>query len=395
MSHHPVAGFRFSGIHCGIKSNGKPDLGMIVADAPVACAGVYTTNQVVAAPVVLSQSHLRDHQQAQVVVINSGNANACTGAVGDTDALRMAQETAELVECDIRDVQVCSTGVIGAPLPMDAVSQGIKDAHEAVHSDRLDAFGDAICTTDTFRKMRSARLSIGNRTIHIAGVSKGAGMIHPNMATMLGVVVTDAPIAAPTLNEMWATICGQTFNAITVDGDTSTNDTALIMASGKAGGAALTGEELAEFEQALLSLTTELAKDIVRDAEGGTKVIEICVSRAPSTTDARQVAETIALSPLVKTAFHGEDPNWGRIIAATGRSGVSINPEKLSLSIGGHDIYRNGRWLGSEAEARAHQVMKTDEYGLIVDLGIGQDSHKIYTCDLSAEYVAINADYRS
>jgi glutamate N-acetyltransferase/amino-acid N-acetyltransferase len=220
-------------------------------------------------------------------------------------------------------------------------------------------------------------------------------MIHPNMATMLGFVVTDAPVSPTNLDIVWRRVCAQSFNAITIDGDTSTNDTALLMASGAAGGPLLTGSELEEFETLLLEVAGELARDIVRDAEGGTKLVEIRVTGAACEADVLLASNAVALSPLVKTAMHGEDPNWGRIIAAAGRSGAAIDPDALCLWIGDVLLYDRGQWLGTDAEAKAHEIMKRPEYGLRLDLGIGGAERTVFTCDLSADYIRINADYRS
>ena len=390
-----VGGFRFAGIHCGIKKQGALDLALIVADEPAPCAGVFTTNQIVAAPVVQSRERLLKSPRARAIVINSGNANACTGLQGERDAEQMAQTLAESLHCHPRDIQVCSTGVIGAPLPMDVVTAGIQNATNALTDHGLDAAAQAICTTDTFPKMREMTVTIGDRTIRAAGISKGAGMIHPNMATMLGFVVTDAPIHDDELQSLWVRICQKSFNAITIDGDTSTNDTALLMASGAVGGPHLTGSELNAFESALLEMTAELAKDIVRDAEGGTKVVDIQVTGAEDIDAAKTVANTIALSPLVKTAIHGEDPNWGRIIAAAGRSGVRLDPHALRLKMNEVVLYEKGQWLGTAAEKEACAVMRTPEYQISLDLGAGPAKHSVYTCDFSADYVRINADYRS
>ena len=395
MSHPKVRGFRFAGIHCGIKKNDALDMALIVAETPVPCAGVYTTNQIVAAPVVQSRDKLALSPYAQAIVINSGNANACTGLQGDKDAEHMANHLANHLGCTGDHVQVCSTGVIGAPLPMDIVSKGISRATEALSDGTLLECAQAICTTDTFPKMRQTSITVGNRTFQAAGMSKGAGMIHPNMATMLGFVVTDAPIDPEDLQALWVRMCQKSFNAITIDGDTSTNDTALIMASGAEGGASLKGDALKSFECALLDMTAELAKDIVRDAEGGTKVVDIQVSGAQHLEDAKIAANTIALSPLVKTAIHGEDPNWGRIIAAAGRSGAQLDPNALRLSMNEVLLYDRGRWLGTEAEKKASDVMSTPEYRIQLDLGVGSAEHSVYTCDFSADYVRINADYRS
>ena len=390
-----VGGFRFAGLSCGIKKSGKADLGLIVANAPVACAGVFTTNQVVAAPVVQSQARLHERNMARAIIVNSGNANACTGAQGEADARRMAALVAGVVGCVPRDVQVCSTGVIGAPLPMDKIESGLTPLMDALRTDGLEDFADAICTTDTHRKVRSAHAKIGDRTVRVAGASKGAGMIHPNMATMLGFVVTDAPIDPEDLKQIWKEVCARSFNAITVDGDTSTNDTALVMASGAAGGGPLKGADLASFQALLLEVASELAKDIVRDAEGATKLVEVVVSGASCVQDAILASNAIALSPLVKTAIHGEDPNWGRIVAAAGRSGAKVNPTAMCLWIGDVMLYENGAWLGSSAEADAHQIMKRPEFSLRLDLGTGSVKRTVFTCDFSADYVRINADYRS
>lgn len=388
MKQFTVPGFKFAGVACGIKKSGAPDLAIIVADRPVPCAGRFTTNRVVAAPVVQSRARLKASGRAQFVVINSGNANACTGAQGAADARRMAELTGAAAL-----TQVCSTGVIGAPLPMAALESGIPKALTAASIEGLADFAEAIRTTDGFRKLRATTVEVDGRSYTIAGAAKGAGMIHPNMATMLGFVLTDAPLDAATLDALWGRLCGESFNAITVDGDTSTNDTALMLASGE--GPSLSGAALAKFEAAARDLTRELALDIVRDAEGGTKVVSIIIDGAPTDADARVVADAIALSPLVKTAFHGEDPNWGRIIAAAGRSGVPVDADAMRLSIGGIPLFEDGRWLGAEAEAKAHTVMTGAEYPLMLSLGMGDGHCVVHTCDFSRDYIRINADYRS
>ena len=391
-----VRGFSFAGIACGIKKSGKPDMALLVAHDGAACAGVFTQNQIVAAPVVLSRGYLKQDGRARAVVINSGNANACTGERGDRDAVSMTQRVADHLGCAARDVQVCSTGVIGAPLPMQTVEAGIDAAFDALGKGTLEDFGEAICTTDTRRKVRGIELELGGRTIRIAGCSKGAGMIHPNMATMLGVVVTDAPVDSDDLDRLWRGVCDRSFNAITIDGDTSTNDTALLLASGAAGGSPLTGTDLDFLEAAIEEVAGELARDIIRDGEGATKLVRITVSSAASDVDVRVAANAVALSPLVKTAIHGEDPNWGRIIAAAGRSGAKVVPEKMKLWIGDVAIYLDGVWQGSSAESAAHEVMLTADYPIRLDLGThGEHMRTIFTCDFSADYVRINADYRS
>jgi glutamate N-acetyltransferase/amino-acid N-acetyltransferase len=390
-----VAGFRFAGVEAGIKKRGGPDVAVIVADEVVACAGVFTTNLVVAAPVVRSRASLGDAPRARAVVVNSGNANACTGASGERDAAEMADRVATALGCAPRDVQVCSTGVIGAPLPMDKVRAGLDAALAQATPEGLPAFARAIMTTDTRPKVRHAQVEIAGRAVTAAGACKGAGMIHPNMATMLGFVVTDANVGADDLTAVWRRVCGRTFNAISVDGDTSTNDTALCLASGRAGGEALQGAELEAFEHLLEGVAGELARDIVRDAEGATKLVALTVGGAASEADARRAASTAATSPLVKTAIHGEDPNWGRLVAAVGRSGAAVDPARLSVRIGEVTIFSENRWHGAEAEKAANAVMKTPEFGITLDLGLGNHAHTVFTCDFSADYVRINADYRS
>jgi glutamate N-acetyltransferase/amino-acid N-acetyltransferase len=390
-----VAGFRFGGIAAGIKKRGGPDLAVIVADDLVACAGVFTRNLVVAAPVVQSRAHLAEAPRARAVIVNSGNANACTADVGTRDAATMAALVAAGLGCEARDVQVCSTGVIGAPLPMDKVTAGVPVVLAEAVPEGLPAFARAIMTTDTRPKVRWDTATIGGRHVTAAGACKGAGMIHPDMATMLGFVVTDAQVGGADLVAIWRRVCGRTFNAISVDGDTSTNDTALCLASGRAGGEALTGEALLALEALLERVAGELAKDIVRDAEGATKLVAITVRGAASESDARRAANTVATSPLVKTAVHGEDPNWGRLVAAAGRSGARVEVERVTVKIGDVVIFAEHRWHGGEAEKAANAVMQRPEFEVTLDLGLGEHAHTVYTCDFSADYVRINADYRS
>jgi glutamate N-acetyltransferase/amino-acid N-acetyltransferase len=307
----------------------------------------------------------------------------------------MARLAAEALGCAPRDIQVCSTGVIGAPLPMERVEEGLPRLVQSARADGLPDFARAIMTTDTRPKQRGRWLDLDGRRIAIAGACKGAGMIHPNMATMLGFVLTDAPLDEADLVAVWTRVAGRSFNAISVDGDTSTNDTALCLASGAAGGPPLKDAELEAFERALAEVAGELARDIVRDAEGATKVVAVTVSGAPSEADARRAADAIATSPLVKTALHGEDPNWGRMVAAVGRSGCPIDTARVRVEVGGFVVFQANAWAGAEAEKAAHAVMCTPEYGVALDLGLGDAQFTIFTCDLSADYVRINADYRS
>lgn len=410
-----VRGFRFGGIHAGIKRGERLDFGLIFCDHGASCAGVFTQNQVVAAPVTLSRQHLKESSLVYAVVANSGNANACTGEEGYRAAAQMCDEVAQALSSlgtsfSAEQVQVASTGVIGAPLPISLLSKALPELISALETDQLKTFATAIMTTDNRPKSRAIKLNLEGvvgagrtREVTLSACSKGAGMIHPHMATMLAYMVTDAQIDSVDLQSLWAEVCDHSFNAITIDGDTSTNDTALILASGQAitenldhsTQAPLKGEALRLFTESAKILATALAVDILRDGEGVEHVAELIVNGARNRAEARQVAETVALSPLVKTAMNGQDPNWGRIIAAVGRSGVKIDPHRITLSIGGATIYDRGRWCGLEAEALAHEAMVGAEYPIELDLDLGQGSFTLYTTDLSAQYVKINADYRS
>ena len=406
-----VAGFRFYGGYAGIKKRERDDLALLLAAEGTRCVGVFTTNQVVAAPVVQSRARLAQSDRVRAVIANSGNANACTGARGDADALEMSALAARALRdaghpCEEPEVQVCSTGVIGAPLPIEKIAAHAPLAVAGLREGGLEDFARAIMTTDTRPKARALSLTLpageGSAqgtpplTVRVAGASKGAGMIHPNMATMLAYVCTDAHLPPHALAPLWRRVCDKSFNAISIDGDTSTNDTALLLSSGEALGApALTPAQLAAFEEGLTCLARELALDILRDGEGVEHVLHLTVSGARDAVEARRVAETVALSPLVKTALNGKDPNWGRVIAAVGRSGVRVEPAALSLWIGEVPVYSKGVWRGVEAERAAHDVMVGTEYSARVDLGGGEASFTLYSTDLSAEYVRINADYRS
>lgn len=403
-----MKGFSFYGGHAGIKKNEEcKDLGIIVAPQGCHYAVVFTQNQIQAAPVVLSQAHYKKSEILYAVICNSGNANACTGAQGHADALAMCSVLQEaLYEIDlsicIDQIQVCSTGVIGAPLPIDSILSHIPYAMSALDSNHTLQFAEAIMTTDTRPKMRSLTFttnrvdSTKNDTYTLWGAVKGAGMIHPNMATMLAFICTDAPIPTQSIKVMWQEVCDQSFNAITIDGDTSTNDTALFMSSGVSlGEQDLSTQDLNSFQCILQDLALSLALDILRDGEGVHHVVHIEVKGAHSIKDARQIAQTIALSPLVKTAIHGKDPNWGRIIAAIGRSQVKINPQSIDLSIEDTMIYKQGTWQGEASEVHAHTHMCTAEYKMTIDLHLGEAACTVYGTDLSKDYVSINADYRS
>jgi len=387
-------GFRAAGISAGIKANGNPDLALLVADAPAQVAAVYTTNKVLAAPVIVSQEHLkRSGGTARAIVVNSGCANSCTGDTGLRDARAMAEQTARLVGCPVEQVLVASTGVIGVALPMDKVRRGIPAAFDALGADQGPAAARAIMTTDVAPKESAARISIGGREASIGGMCKGAGMIEPMMATMLGFVTTDASVPKPLLDRALREAVDQTFNAITVDGDSSTNDCVLLLASG-ASGVVVDDTGYGTFVEGLTAVCRELALAIVRGGEGATKLVAINVTGAATATEARKAAKVIANSLLVKTAIHGGDPNWGRLICAAGRADVTFDASRAGVTIGSLVLFKDGQPHDELAPAAA-EYLKGTELSIGVDLGAGTASSTVWTCDLSAEYVRINADYRT
>jgi glutamate N-acetyltransferase/amino-acid N-acetyltransferase len=384
-------GFRAAGISAGIKANGNPDLALLVADAPAQVAAVYTTNKVLAAPVIVSQEHLkRSGGTARAIVVNSGCANSCTGDTGLRDARAMAEQTARLVGCPVEQVLVASTGVIGVALPMDKVQSGIPAAFDALGADQGPAAARAIMTTDVAPKESAARISIGGREASIGGMCKGAGMIEPMMATMLGFVTTDASVPRPLLDRALREAVDQTFNAITVDGDSSTNDCVLLLASG-ASGVVVDEAGYGTFVDGLSVVCKELALAIVRGGEGATKLVTINVTGAATSTEARKAAKVIANSLLVKTAIHGGDPNWGRLMCAAGRAGVTFDASRAGVTIGSLVLFKDGQPHDERAPAAA-EYLKGTELSIGVDLGAGTASSTVWTCDLSAEYVRINAD---
>ncbi len=400
MSKLPVtelpSGFRYAACAAGIKKSGKPDLAMIVADQPAVCAGTFTTNRVIAAPVVLTRERIRSGK-CQAILINSGNANACTGEQGLADARRCSALAAGVLAIDPELVAVCSTGVIGVPLPMARFEEHLPMLARQLSGDRAEAVAEAMRTTDAFPKMVSRQVMIDGRLCRLAGLAKGAGMIHPDMATMLAFVMTDATLDAGLADTLLRKAVSRTFNRITVDRDTSTNDTVLLLASGAAGSAALVPEspEARLFASALEEVLLELAKMIVRDGEGSTKLVRIQVDGAPCEADALTVARSIATSSLVKTAFFGADANWGRIIAAAGYAGVDIDQNRVRILFDDVPMVERGLGLGAGQEATATAVLKQAEFTVTVDLGLGTGSAWYYTADLGYEYVRINADYRS
>jgi glutamate N-acetyltransferase / amino-acid N-acetyltransferase len=392
------AGFRAAGVACGIKSEkGRKDLALLVADQPAAAAAVFTTNKLRAAPVVLGRETMKAGR-LRAIVVNSGNANSCTGHPGMADARTMAAEAAKAIGTTPGEVLVGSTGIIGQRLPMDKVIAGIADAeaHLADDSDAAMAFAEGIMTTDIRPKMFGASGTVGGARVIVAGACKGAGMISPNMATMLAYLTTDAAMMPDVLQAALAEAVEESFNAITVDGHGSTNDTVAILASGAAGGDEIAAGTPAyhAFLVLLKQVCTDLAVKIVADGEGATRVVEVRVEGAASVDDAKLAARAVANSPLVKCAVHGSDPNWGRVVSAVGYSGAKIDVAKLQHWIGNALVYADETPTAFDEDACA-EYMKGDRVLLRVDLGAGDATATVTTCDLSKEYVTINADYHT
>jgi glutamate N-acetyltransferase / amino-acid N-acetyltransferase len=387
-------GFKGVGIHCGIKKY-KKDLAMIVSDYPATAAGVFTLNKVQAAPVLVCKKHLSENSYFRAIVVNSGNANACTGERGYHDAVEMAVTSANELGISPAEIFVSSTGVIGEPLPMVKVNEGIRIAAGNLSDDDIHSAACAIMTTDTFAKEASTSFEVEGKTVTIYGMAKGSGMIHPNMATMLGFVLTDAAIEKNAFQSLLSKVNDRTFNRIVVDGDTSTNDMVIAMANGASGINVNPKSAVYQlFEDKLFFVLKKLALDIVRDGEGATKLIEINVYGALTDEDAVKAARTVSLSPLVKTAIHGEDANWGRIIAAVGYSGIDFIPDKFEIIINGSQIL-NQNYVVTLPNEEANKTLKPEFINLQLKLNIGTGSGTCWTCDFSEEYVKINGSYRS
>jgi glutamate N-acetyltransferase/amino-acid N-acetyltransferase len=389
-------GFRASGLHCGIKRM-KKDLALFVSDVPAACGATFTQNRVPAAPVVLDREQLARSPFIRAIVVNSGNANACTGDRGMEDARAMLSATARALRVHESEVHVSSTGVIGQFLPMDRIAHGIVSAVPALSKEGGEAAAEAILTTDTFVKQLAVETVLNGVPVTLGGMAKGSGMIAPNMATMLAFMSTDAAISQVLLQRSLKRAVDRSFNRITVDGDTSTNDMAIVLANGLAGNPMLTSEAdpgYGEFAEALEHLLVRLSKMIVMDGEGATKFVEVTVAGACTEADAVKAARTIATSSLVKTAINGEDANWGRILAAVGNAGIDFQPEETEIFLSDVPILRrNYRIDFSEEEAR--RVLHEKEITIRVQLNGGPWSATFWTCDLSKEYVEINANYRT
>ena len=391
-----VHGFKFASAEAGIKTAGRNDCALIVSETPAACAGVFTRNKVIAAPLIVTKPRIAAGK-CQAVLINSGNANACTGEPGLIVARESASQLAKALAIDEALVAVASTGVIGVPLPVERLTAAIPVLCEGLAVDQGTAVAEAIMTTDGFSKTASRSIMVDGHECHLVGIAKGAGMIHPNMATMLGFVMTDAAVAPELLQPMLTRAVDDSFNSITVDGDTSTNDMVLLLANGAAGNEPIaSGSDDAEiFECALSDLLLELAKMIVSDGEGATKLVQIQLCGAEDATQAKTAARAVATSSLVKTAFFGEDANWGRIIAAVGYSGVEVDPNRIDIFFDDVQVVHNGLTTGAGQEELATQVLKNAEFSVRVDLHLGEGCADYYTSDLTYDYVKINADYRT
>jgi glutamate N-acetyltransferase/amino-acid N-acetyltransferase len=390
-------GFRAAGVYTGVKRyTDKLDLSLIVSDAPCVAAGVFTQNLVFAAPVKLCRARTPS-DAIRAVVINSGNANACTGDQGDRDAEAMAAKTAEAVGVDASQVLVMSTGIIGDLMPMQKVLPGI-DAAKAqlgISADSLVALARGMMTTDTKPKIRSRTINVDGTEIVVCGVAKGAAMIGPNLATMLAVVMTDATLSVADAHAGLHDAADESFNCISVEGHTSTNDTVLLLANGAAGGPVLTGSALAKFQATLVEVCEDLAQSIPADGEGASHLITVEVHGCRTRDDATQIARAIANSPLVKTAVAGNDPNWGRIVSAAGYSGIKFDPSKASLHLNGSLLYEHGQPASFDGDSVSAAMAADRNTGIVLLLEEGEASARFWTTDLTAEYVRLNADYHT
>ncbi len=399
-----VAGFQVAGVHAGLKKDGALDFSLVLSEVDCAAAGVFTRNKVKAAPVLLDTERLAHNSEGiRAVATNTVSANACTGTIGLENARSTAEMVAEAVGVAAEQVLVMSTGVIGTHLPMKKIARGVELAGANLGSD-WRATAAAIMTTDTRPKLGSVKVETAGGNYTIAGIVKGAGMIAPNMATMLSVIVTDAGLTVSDAQESLRQSAQQSFNRIVVDGDTSTNDTVLLLSNGMSGVSLSTGDELSEFQSALDALTRYLAQEVVRDGEGVTKFVTLDVINAATEADAERIGQTIGASVLTKSAFYGSDANWGRIVAAAGRAGTAFDPDRSSLSLaageaasdggGGLKIFSGGMPTDYE-EADAAAIMAQPSMTFTLDCGIGAGRATIWTCDISHEYISINGDYRS
>lgn len=391
-------GFSASGIHCGLKKTDAPDLALILSDVPAQTAGVYTKNIVKGLSLQRTIEIVNSRDSVRGVLINSGIANACVGADGRKDADDAADAAAQLAGCSAEEILTCSTGVIGQRLNMNAILSGIPSAFSAL-SDSPEGGHDAMramMTTDTVPKESTATIEAGTKTITLSGMAKGSGMIHPNLATMIGIITTDAKISKSLLQELLSRAVTHTFNRVSVDGDTSVCDTVLILANGLSGADEIQSgtPECDLFFEALTQVCTDISRMIARDGEGATKLIEVEVTGAATEQDAYLIVLAVCRSPLCKTAIFGEDANWGRILTAAGYSGASFDPEKIDISIGSLPVCKNGSALPFD-ESEAKKILKKDEVLISIALREGEYSDRMWTCDFSYDYVKINGSYRT
>ncbi len=389
----PVAGFRAAGIHAGIKAQAK-DLAVIVCDELANVAAVFTRSSVVGAPVEVSRARVK-RGRARGVVINSGCSNVAMGARGIRDAHSMARQAAKAIGCEESDVLIASTGVIGQPLPLEILRVGIPKAVAALSPDGMAEAAEAIRTTDTFAKLASAQVRIGGEMVTLQGIAKGAGMIEPNMATMLSFLTTDAKVSPALLRKLLRRVVDATFNRLSVDGETSTSDSVMLFASGRAMRTTLRPgtAAAAQFEAALRAVCEDLVRQLARDGEGATKLLLVDVRGARSASEADRAARRIGNSMLVKTAVFGGDPNWGRILQTIGAARIAWHPERTQIRVGGVPVFTRGRSAGPAARKRAEAALRAEEIEIRVDLGRGPGEARLFSCDLTYEYIRVNADY--
>ena len=388
-------GFKAAGVKAGIKKSGNLDVAVIYTEKEAAIAGTFTQNAVAAAPVFVSRDVVKTGT-AHAIAANAGCANACTGEQGMKDALAMQKIAAEALGCAANDVVVASTGVIGVNLPMDKMEKGLKQAVAELDENGSEKAGNAIITTDTYSKACATTVTIGGKEVRFGAIAKGSGMIQPNMATMLCFITTDAAIDSKLLQQALSEIVEVSFNMISIDGDMSTNDMCIVLANGEAGNAKITavGDDYETFKNALQSICQGLAKRIAADGEGATKFLTVNVKGTKSFADAKTIAMSVAKSPLVKTAFFGEDPNWGRVICAVGYAGVPMDPQKTVVKFGGIPVYANGVGAAFDEEA-LRAVMSAHDIVIDIDMGDGEEEATVWTCDFSYEYVKINGEYHT
>jgi len=390
-----VPGFTTAGIFCGIKPNKQKDLALIFSEEPSVAAGLFTSNQVVSPTITWCQEILKSSKRFRAIVVNSGNANACTGPKGIEDCKSLASKLSQKLSVEPKEILIAATGIIGVPLPINKIVKALPALSRKLSPIGWVSSAEAIMTTDLTPKFKSLSFYIGKDKITMGGIAKGSGMIHPNMATMLAFIATDAAIDKKTLGRALKEANNKTFNRITVDGDTSTNDMAILLANGKAENKSIRAGTSAydKFVEKLTEICLYLAHQIVLDGEGATKFVTIRIQGAKAKTHAHRVAKSVATSSLVKTALFGQDPNWGRIIAAVGYAGVPLNPNKVQISLNGSVLFNNGVPAKGALQSTLRKKMKSKNISIVIDLKSGIHSSEVYTCDLSYDYVRINAEY--